>query len=331
MLFRNIGITNLKRSFNVWALSDGLPGHQRQAHALASALCGTDWVAHTVSLGWPWSFIAPRVLPGANRAFGSFIADGQGVLPTLAVGCGRQAAFATRLLRRQGVRVVQILDPRMSTRHWDAVVVPAHDQRLASNLFTVLGSLNPIDDAWLARGRAAFPQWSLLPNPRVAVLLGGPTRHVPWTLADLQGLCVTLRAFVQRCAGSILVTPSRRTPNAYLQSMVPVLERVPHRVWTEDHGEPNPYQGILAWADLLIATSDSVNLLSEACATRVPVVAAFAHRAQGRVQRFVASLLDSGRVTRTLPHWPLEHAMPPLRETQRLAQTLRPLLFPDAD
>ena len=34
----------------------------------------------------------------------------------------------------------------------------------------------------------------------------------------------------------------------------------------------NPYMGILAWADRLIVTGDSIAMLSEACATRKPVM-----------------------------------------------------------
>ncbi|HEY0505058.1 MAG TPA: ELM1/GtrOC1 family putative glycosyltransferase, partial [Lysobacter sp.] len=94
---------------STWALTDGHAGNVRQAEALAAAL-DDPFRACTLSPRAPWRWLAPRRLPGARRAFGDDFA--RGPVPALAIGCGRQAALATRLLRERGVKAVQILDPR---------------------------------------------------------------------------------------------------------------------------------------------------------------------------------------------------------------------------
>src|SRR5690606_11690409 len=150
----------------VLSLSDGRAGNARQAQALAAALAPAprDLVLAPRA---PWRWLAPRRLPGDGDAFGPGFAAALAAPPTLAVGCGRQAALATRILRGRGSRVVQVLDPRLAPRHWDVVVAPAHDGLAGPNVVTVTGSLHPVDEAWLRDGREAFPGLGDLPGPRV--------------------------------------------------------------------------------------------------------------------------------------------------------------------
>ena len=51
------------------------------------------------------------------------------------------AALATRLLRQRGARAVQILDPRVPTRHWDLVIAPEHDGLEGANVIATAGSV----------------------------------------------------------------------------------------------------------------------------------------------------------------------------------------------
>src|SRR5690606_40517998 len=149
----------------IWSLSDGRAGNARQSDALAAALGGPTRTL-TLAPRAPWRWFAPRRLPGAEGAFGHEFGRALPAPPAVAVGCGRQAALATRLLRARGARAVQILDPRIDPRHWDAVVAPEHDGLSGANVITLLGSLHPVDDDWLSRARDAFPSVGGLPSPR---------------------------------------------------------------------------------------------------------------------------------------------------------------------
>lgn len=303
-------------------LTDGHAGNRRQALALAHAL-GFPSAPHVdLAPGALARLWAPRRFPGAARALGPAFRAVLEPPPALAIGCGRQSALATRLLREAGSRVIQILDPRIDPRYWDRVIVPRHDRLQGANVIALSGSLNEIDDLWLARARSDFPAIGTLPGPRVALLVGGPGKH--WTMDDAAFLAV-LRELAESVAargGSLLASGSRRTPPAWREALRGSGAAIR---WCDEGDGPNPYRGVLAWADAIVCTADSVNMLSEASATQVPVHVLGEARLQGRPRMFLDELITRSRVrpfTAALAPFPVT----PLHETARVAGELQPWL-----
>lgn len=305
-----------------WIIHDGAAGNRRQAHALAAALAldASEW---SLQARGPARWFAPRRLPGSHRAFGpAFAAALAGAMPDWVIGCGRQAALATRLARERGVRAIQILDPRINPRHWDLVIAPQHDGLQGGNVLTLTGSLNPVDANWLAAARAQFPALGALPGPRTAVLLGGPTTATHFDRGALEEMMAALDATLADQGGGLLLCGSRRTPPEFAAR---VRERCRDKAvlaWFDDRDGANFFPGALAWADRIVVSPDSVNLVSEACATEVPVFVAEPGRATGRVRRFLAGLEASGRI-RAQDRELAAFASTPLRETARIAAQVR--------
>jgi mitochondrial fission protein ELM1 len=304
-----------------WAISDGRAGNARQAMALAAAL---DAAAgeRVLEPRFPWRWCAPRRLPGAEAGFGGGFASMLARPPAIAVGCGRQAALATRLLRERGARAVQVLDPRIASSHWDLVVVPEHDRVRGDNVVTLLGSLNPVDDAWLAHARAQFPASGAFPGPRTAALFGGPTAQAPYDRREFSAWLDAIDAILAREGGALMVSASRRTPARYRARLRARCKARAALLWLDERDGANPYAGLLAWADRIVCTPDSVNMVSEAAATRAPVFVADPGIAQGRLRRFLDALAARGRIR------PLDGAMAPfvvepLRESARGAAEVR--------
>lgn len=318
-------------SHQICGVSDGRAGNVRQVDALAAALLGRADSLGPVSLSLrprlPWQLWAPRRGPGAESAFGAEFRDLLAAPPRLVVGCGRQAALATRLLRERGARVVQILDPRLTPEHWDLLVVPEHDAQARprlrrDNVLTTLGSLHPIDDNWLAAGRANFPELGALPRPITTVLLGGPTRHARFERMAFEVLASKLEVALARDGGSVLVLASRRTPRELRGVLEHRYTDTPGLVWRNDRDGPNPYRGALAWADRIVCSPDSVNMVSEACATRVPVHVFDPGRTRGGPRGFLDALLARGRI-RAMDAALRPFDVEPLRETARIAADVR--------
>ncbi len=306
-----------------WVVTDGAAGNRRQALALAEAL--TPSIREiVVDLRAPWSWFAPRAFPAARLALGR---DNESFLPPwprLAIGCGRQAAWATRHIRlwsEGACLAVQILDPRIDPTHWDMVIAPRHDDLRGDNVLNPLGSLHPIDDVWLTDGREAFAQFAELPSPRLGVLIGGVRHGGPFDMAAFDAFLHAVRARHDRDGGTVLVAASRRTPSGTLAVIHEAFAGVPGIVWTDSTDGANPYPGILSWADRLVVTPDSVNMLSEACATGRPVHTFVSTPLPGKLARFHAELRSAGLLHDLDAHTPDRQT--PLRETAAIAAEVR--------
>lgn len=307
-----------------WLLTDGRAGNLRQARALAHA-CGLDGGEITVRLRPPWSFLAPRLVgPQALALRGDTAAMLQPPWPRLAIGCGRRAAWATRWLRRASggrCRCVQILAPGADPAHWDLVITPHHDRLAGDNVLETTGSLNPVDSAWLAAARRDFPHLADLPTPRVAVLLGGPRRGVPMDDAMIDSMAAGLRQRHAAEGGSILMTSSPRTPAQLATRLRDGIADLPGVSWINPDDGENPYPGMLAWADRIVVTADSVNMLSEAAASGAPVHTLLPDKPlPPRLARFHDALRAGG----WLHDLDAPGSVPstPLRETDRIAREL---------
>lgn len=328
---RGRGFPDMTHMSECWAITDGAAGNERQALALAEYL---DLPVRSLTLQprAPWSWLAPRLTVGGRLALPTELRRHFAPpWPTLAIGCGRSAALFTRLLRTLSdgrCRSVQILDPRIDPRHWDLVIAPRHDALAAANVINPLGSLNPVDDDWLASAREAWPALGELPRPRLGVLLGGPRHGSGPPPTDLQRLGEAVLARYRREGGSVLLLASRRTPTDWVQTLRDILRGVPGMVWRGPADGPNPYPGALGWADRLLVTPDSVNMLSEACAVGCAVHTYGTRVLPARLARFHASLREHGLLHDLDADAP--PAQRPLRETAAIAAEVRRRLLPSA-
>jgi hypothetical protein len=185
-----------------------------------------------------------------------------------------------------------------------------------------LGSLNPVDERWLADGRASCPQFSELPAPRVGVLIGGPRQGMPLDVAGARQLLDRLLVEHEREGGSLLVLASRRTPAAVIDVFRHGLHGIPGLVWAGRDDGRNPYPGVLGWADRLIVTPDSVNMISEACATGCPVQTLVTAPLPGKIARFHQTLREAG-LLHALGEPCAATRAAPLRETMAIADELK--------
>ncbi|OOG53765.1 mitochondrial fission ELM1 family protein [Rhodanobacter sp. C03] len=315
----------LKLHGECWVITDMAAGNQRQALALAEQL-QMPFRHLVLEPRAPWSWLAPRLTIGGTLALP---VDQRAVFappwPSVAIGCGRAAALFTRMLRRLSAgqcHTVQILDPRIDPAHWDTVIAPRHDRVDGANVLQPLGSLNSVDDAWLADGRESCPHFAELPQPRVGVLLGGPRQGIALDADYARQLAGRLLDRWRHEGGSLLVLASRRTPATLIEIFRQALQKVPGLVWAGHDDGRNPYPGVLGWADRLVVTPDSVNMLSEACAVGCPVQTFVTMPLPTKIERFHHALRSAGLLQDIDDVAALKHT-PPLRETGAIAGILR--------
>ncbi|MGB0132431.1 mitochondrial fission ELM1 family protein [Dokdonella sp.] len=303
-------------------ISDGAAGNERQALALARALGLEPRVLH-LRLRHPWDWLSPHLTRGAAVAMRDALgAPIKAPWPEIAIGCGRKAALLTRCLRswsKGRCFTVQILDPRTRPELFDLVVTPKHDRLSGTNVIKTLGALNPVDDAWLLHGRERFGQLAALPHPRTGVLIGATNAAASLDDRYFRSLLAMLSEHHAEHGGSFLVSTSRRTPSGRVAQLRTEFSRWPGVFWGGPADGENPYAGILAWSDELIVSPDSVNMVSEACATGKPVSAFANEDLAGKLGEFHRSLQAGGFLAGSTPGNPGKI----LRETADVAAQIR--------
>ena len=220
------------------------------------------------------------------------------------------------------VFTIQILDPRVDPALYDLVIAPHHDGLEAANVIHTVGALNPVDDAWLARAAVDFSTLQQLPQPRTAVLVGGPHRDLALDAGWFDGLIAQLEAVLSREGGSLMITVSRRTPAAWTERLHGAFHNGCAYFWEGERDGPNPYAGYLAHADRIFVTPDSVNMLSEACATGKPVLSWLPRAASGKLAAFHAALRAQGWLHDLGESAVAPRPVSPLRETAGVAEQI---------
>ena len=297
-------------------LTEGLAGLQAQALGLAER-AGLAPELSVLRPHGPWSRLPARFWPNPLRVAG---ATGEG-LPPLLIGCGGVAAAVLARLRTPGRQVVQVQHPRMDPRRFDVVVVNRHDGLTGPNVIVTRTALHRASAARLAEARAAFaPAFAHLPRPLVSVLVGGSNGRFRLEAAEGATLAAQLAGMMRADQVGLALTPSRRTASAVIAALRHTLEPLGGWVW--NGAGDNPYFGLLALADLIVVTGDSVSMISEAVATHAPVLVAPLPGRSRRIGRFTAGLLAERRIrvyAGRCEVWPVA----PLDDTDAAAEQMR--------
>ncbi len=283
-----------------WILSDGKAGHEALSRGVAAALGVAVEVKRVAPQGlWkalaPWAPVAPRERFGQP---GSLFAP---PWPAIVIAAGRTTMPYLRALRRRAgpkTYAVVLMDPKIAPAAADLFWVPEHDARRGWNVVTTLTAPHPLSPARLAEIRAEHaPEIAGLPEPRVAVLVGGPNDRYLYPPAVCARLAACVRSLADLGVG-LMITASRRTPPELVAALDEAIRGTGALFWKGDG--PNPYPQFLAHADAFLVTADSVNMTGEAAATGRPIYVFTPDGGAEKFRAFHADLRASG-ITRPAP------------------------------
>lgn len=191
--------------------------------------------------------------------------------PPLVIAAGRRTLPVLRYIKQQSpaTRTVYLMRAEVS-RDIDLMVVPEHDNVApAPNIITTLAPLHAVTPAVLEAARREWtPKFADLPKPHIALCMGGDTKRGSYHASQWHELLNYAMAIAAH--GSLLITSSRRTPRAAMDMCAPLIH-VPHLFHRWDTDKDNPYLGMIACADAIIVTGDSLSMCAEACTAGKPV------------------------------------------------------------
>lgn len=260
----------------IWALLSHRAGESQQVLGLAEAL--------QRERGWHVRVLTPRWTPIANSLglgrrvslLGLHHEDRRALgarTPDLLISAGlRNEPIVRWLARRSRRRTVTV----MLGRTWAApaafdLVVSTPQYRLSPhpNVLENPGTLHRITTQRLMDARIATRrEFGAVPGPRLGLLVGGNSGTL--VLGKSAGRRLAQRARSLAGEGTVLATTSSRTPEPVSRALEQELA-ARDRIWRWQQGADNPYFAILAWADALLVTGDSIAMVSEAIATGRPV------------------------------------------------------------
>lgn len=308
----NFAMTVNPKSLHCWIVTEGMAGTENQCLGVADAL-GVDAVVKRIKLRQPWKALSPFL--GFEMPC-TFMPSLDSPWPDLLLAAGRKSIAASRYIKRKSggkTFTVQIQDPRIAPRHFDLVAVPEHDPTRGENVIVTQAAPNRITDMSLTRARNDFaPLFAMMPSPHIAVLLGGNSKAHSMSAHGMEKLGAQLAAL----EGSLIITASRRTSEEQKNAFLKGLGGRPHWYW--DGQGTNPYPGMLAWADYLLVTADSVSMLSDAVTTGKPVYMIPMDGGSARFDAFHQNLLNKGVVRAfagTLDQW----SYAPFRDAEMVA------------
>ena len=268
---------------------------EAQCRGLAEAL-GLSPVIKRIRIGRLWSVLPKNLWLAPLRTLAADSDRIEPPWPDLVISCGSAGARIAAAIRSAsggGTRAVHIQDPKMDLRRFDLVIVPRHDGLSGENVLASKAAIHPVTPQKLADGaRAWSARLAALPRPLTAVLIGGSNGRHRLTPEVMRKLAQDLAALAHKTGGGLAVTPSRRTGAENEAVLRDELRAVPAFIW--DGKGDNPYFGMLALADAIVVTEDSVSMTSEAVATGKPVYVAAIDGESRRLRRFHQMLMDDG-------------------------------------
>ena len=246
--------------------------------------------------------------------------------PDIAISCGQQSVPYAIAIKRQSPKTftLHIQSPGVNTRVFDLIAAPEHDLLKGSNVIETRGALHAVTAEKLATEAMCFQRViAQLPRPFITILVGGSTSAHQVSTEEITELAQRLCTLGRSSGGTLLVTPSRRTGKENEAVLRSHLQQVPSLIW--DGISENPYLGMLAVADYVLVTADSICMVSEACATGKPVYVLDVVGGGQRHKRFHDQFASLG-ITRPyegkLESWSYET----FNEAQRVAFEVRKLM-----
>lgn len=266
----------------VWGLTDGSAGMVAQVQALAQAIGVSPQMKKVVltrMFGWQPNAIYAAgfkhmIMPYAfdRKRSDSLVLP----WPDLIISCGRRGALIAMgmrfLAQKAGIptKFINIQDPRTPADAFDLVVALEHDKISGPNVIKTRFALHRITPALLAEAKEKFAaRFAEYARPQVAALIGGSTNKYDLTKSRMAEVVAALK----QVPGSLLITASRRTGkrNFTMLKQSFGFAEGDRKAYVYDFTGDNPYFGLLALADHIVVTNDSVNMMSEACATGKPI------------------------------------------------------------
>ncbi len=329
-------------------LSDGKPGHYKQSEALAAAFqkiksqygrpgmeypvqtilvtFRSDWLRRVFPaaafLLMPWiqgrvAWLAPFFSPETARAIREASAD-------FIISTGSSLVPLNLCLAREcRAKSLVLMKPSFPFNlfRFDLALIPAHDRGLVprESVRTLLAPAVMDAERLRQSGEKIQAELRHPGQVKIAVFLGGPTRRYQVGLDGIERL-VSVLGRLAPLYGDYVLTTSRRTAvevSHFLKQRLPNMTGCQRLVIGAEDTRAEVAAGMMAVAEILIVSEDSLSMISEALwsGKKVLVLQLAPHLLPRKHRRFLELLLEKKAVLASSPE-NLENALSELRRLE---------------
>ena len=295
-----------KDRITCWTLTNGVTAYKKQTAGIAEAL-GLNYIEKICKRHAPWRWLPANIKLNALNQLTQSSDSLKPPWPDLLISSGRRTialSLAIKKASRQKTKVIYVQNPRINPKLFDVIISPEHDHLTGPNIIQTVGATHDITTEKLEAAKKEFElEFAKLPRPLLAIFIGGsngsyPRNHYHFGTAEAKQLAQTLIEISTDYPGTLLISSSRRTGKENTALMKSILSPYSNIHFYEE-SKKNPYLAMLALADTIMVTNDSVSMVSEACFTGKPVylLPLPGYRAEKRRNYyFIKTSLDKGTI-----------------------------------
>ena len=301
----------------IWSVTDGSQGMISQVNGLSRHI-SSNIIEIKTDVIFPWSKLQPGLLPTYNWIFKNNISNKQ---PDILISCGRKSVYFSLYCKKKFNNLINIhiQNPKISSRSFNYVISPNHDNFYGNNVINTVGALHQFEKSNITRK----------PN-LLTCIVGGNNQHYNFSSNEADKLCkklIEIKKFNTDIELNVIT--SRRTSDLLKKNLIKNLSNIA-KIWN-GVGE-NPYKQAIQESSFFIVTSDSTSMISEVAISGKPVYIYHLpfKRKSRRIINFQNEFSNLG-ISRNinniqkLEKWTYK----PLNESERIARIIKEKLMQD--
>ena len=249
-------------------LTEGMHGMISQVEGLAKAL-DLEYIHEKIELNNFWKLIPPRLTPIQNYVFKNDIKKNFNVI----ISCGRKSVIPSIYLKQKfknKIINIHIQDPKVSTRHFDFIVAPLHDDLDGDNVIKSKGAIHYLRENELEENKD-YLKSKVNKDKLVSFIVGGPNKYYDYDNTTINEIFLKVKKNFIDKGYQLIFIPSMRTPQNIIDKAKNYFDDSQIIITDVDK---KAYLSSLKLADHIVVTCDSTSMISEAAMTGKPIYVA---------------------------------------------------------
>ena len=297
---------------DILILSDGKPGHLKQAKALLSLLSEESLPIRSKIIEVKYKNWFGRVFADAAAFFAgrNCLSCGACLIQLvdkrtwqemdrtyadIVISAGSVVAPVNKLFSSYlGAKSVTVLRPNIPLRKFDLAIIPEHDRIQDDNAAMIKGALFYPDNLE-GKAKDCREFFNLSKDKKISFFLGGPILEREEFAENLKLFISKLKEFSLKEGYKILISTSRRTPQEvekYLEKELKDFANLEALVIANQNNYDFVFEGFGGLADIVFVSSESISMVSEIASLQKPCVCIFLEPEDDKRKVFLRSMKD---------------------------------------